>query len=354
MATLGIPNGVNIQPSYYGGGDVNMQWDLMMQNSSIKTVRIEIDPTVRVPSGAPSIEIQARGWIQQACSRGFKVIATYHKASSNGSDDDRELDTAADWWGRNYNALLSQPAEYVVKPNDTLGAIALKYYGRADRDQHIVRHNRIANRHLILRGHKLSIPAISRSFIINVMNEWGSHNKTARDYAAAYNRAIATIRSNTGYSGPLIIDVPGWGQETAVAASAVKGFQTGGVSLTDSNIILSVHVYPNANISQNRRHEGVPAERRDYRLTTADLDDLASTKLPCMIGEFGNHPTGNTDWSGLVSYAKSKGWTVLAWAWNGDGGPMNMTMPAWNWQNPAGNLGALHPSPYFGVVSPLL
>ncbi|MGF6849732.1 hypothetical protein QFZ51_004967 [Chitinophaga sp. W3I9] len=47
-----------------------------------------------------------------------------------------------------------------------------------------------------------------------------------------------------------------------------------------------------------------------------------------MVGEFGTG-SGSANWSGLTNYAKSKGWTVLGWAWNGDGGSLNMVTPSW-------------------------
>ena len=116
------------------------------------------------------------------------MIATYHKYTVLGTDDTTQLDTAALWWKTNYNTL-----------------------------------------------------AASGPFIINLMNEWGSHNQTPATYATAYNQAIAIVRQT--YQGPIILDCAGYGQETSVAANAVKG--TGGVKLSDTNIILSAHIYPN-------------------------------------------------------------------------------------------------------------
>src|SRR5260370_42681178 len=64
-------------------------------------------------------------------------------------------------------------------------------------------------------------------------------------------------------------------------------------------------------------------------MTTADLDELASTGLQCIVGEFGdNGKKPTTPWSDLVKYATStKGWKVFGWAWAGDGGIMNMIDP---------------------------
>ena len=52
------------------------------------------------------------------------------------------------------------------------------------------------------------------------MNEWGSHTISSASYASAYNSAISIVR--TVYSGSIIIDIPGWGQETYTAAVALK------------------------------------------------------------------------------------------------------------------------------------
>ena len=250
--TSGFGHGVNLQPSYYHGGNVDLGWNLMKQNTKIKTVRIEIEPN-QVNN--------AKRWIQEAVSNGFKVIATYHKSTVLGSDNNAELQAAANWWKTNYSTLRA-----------------------------------------------------SGDFTINLMNEWGSHNITAKNYAISYNQAITTVRSV--YSGAIVIDIPGWGQETATAAAAVKGYNTDGVKINDTNIILSVHIYPSA---WNQGKNGW--------LVNSDLDDLASAGRPCLVGEFGNGGSGSANWSGLVDYAKSKGGTVLGWAWNGDGTGMNMISP---------------------------
>ncbi len=253
LSTNGLGNGVNLQPSYYNGGNPNFGWSLMKQQTKIKTVRIEIEP---------GFVTQAKSWISQARSNGYAVIATYHKASVLGSDNTADLNAAASWWVTNYATLTS-----------------------------------------------------AGSFTINLMNEWGDHNLTANAYASAYNTAIATVRRV--YSGAIIIDIPGWGQETAIAAAAAKGLN-GGTKISDGNYILSAHIYP-----------GAWNQAKGRFVTAADLDDLASSGRPCMLGEFGNSGGSGADWSGIVSHATSKGWTVLAWSWNGDGGSMNMVTPSW-------------------------
>lgn len=248
-----FPNGVNLQPSYYNNGNVDFGWSLMKQNTRIQTVRIEIEPTVSVS--------QAATWIRQARQQGYTVIATYHKVDQLGKDSTSELQAAANWWKNNYSTL-----------------------------------------------------AAAGGFTINLMNEWGSHTITSNNFAAAYNSAISTVRQV--YSGRIIIDIPGYGQETRTAADAVKG--TNGTKITDTNIVLSTHIYPSAyNQGRNRW------------LSTADLDELAGAGRSVIVGEFGSQNSGSADWSGLVNYARGKGWTVLGWAWNGDGGSMNMVTPSW-------------------------
>jgi len=89
-------NGVNLQPSYYNGGNVNFGWDLMRSYGQIKTVRIEIEP---------GYESQAQDWIRQACNNGYQVVATYHKWTVLGSDDANEVQQAANWWVQHYDFL---------------------------------------------------------------------------------------------------------------------------------------------------------------------------------------------------------------------------------------------------------
>lgn len=132
-----LPNGANLQPSYYNDGNVSFGWSLMKQQYKIKTLRIEIEPTSAGP---------AKDWIAQAHNNGYNVIATYHKSKVLGSNNASDLTDAAYWWMQNYASL-------------------------------------------------------GGDFTINLMNEWGNHNLTANEYAAAYNLAIRVVRQvKIGYS----------------------------------------------------------------------------------------------------------------------------------------------------------
>jgi hypothetical protein len=334
---MAIGNGVNLQPSYYGfpPGDVSFGWDIMNKVCpNIKTLRIEIEPDK---------EKQARSWIQQACGHGYTVIATYHSFKALETQKllpPQEpkssvvqiglLMDAAHWWSANYTTILTADSTHVVKKDEILSAIAQQYYGDAEKYHMLFKKNRplLTSPDKIYPGQKLTIPAIHRSFMINLMNEWGNHNLTAKVYARAYNAAIGIVRGAYPADLPIIIDVPGWGQETAVAASAVRGDGNVVSPITDPNIILSVHIYPDAFVHQ----KPASSKEKEGLLTTADLDDLASTRKPCMIGEFGNSPAGPANWKGLVQHAKnSLKWPVLGWAWNGDdtAGQMNMVAPRW-------------------------
>jgi len=271
-------DGVNIQTAYYNGGRPTVNWAEMRKSdagSRIKTIRIEIEPDKAA---------QGKEFIAQAHAHGYAVIATYHKSTVLGSDDPGELLAAANWWRRHYADLRK-----------------------------------------------------AGPFTVNLMNEWGSHDLTPDQYARSYNEAIRIVRG--AYGGPLIIDIPGWGQETAVAACAVKGASKGcpnAAKLEDKNILLSVHVYSSG---WNRA--------KGHALRKEDLDDLASAGRPCLIGEFGSKERGRADWSGIVDHAKALGWPVLGWAWNGDGGEMNMVSPSWAKKPGAASF---QPNDYFGVI----
>lgn len=248
-----LGHGVNLQPSYFCNGDMEIGWELMIQYPDIKSVRIEIEPDKQA-----TVEDAAR-WINEANAFGFDVVATYHRYEDNGSPDPNTLMAAANWWKTNYSTLSA-----------------------------------------------------AGPLVVNLMNEWGDHNVTSQQYADAYNQAISIVREV--YSGPIICDIPGWGQETHIAAHASS-------LISDNNIVFSVHVYPAA-------YNGYTGNS----LVNSDLDYLNNAGRPVIIGEFGSEGRGGADWSALVDHGKSLGWSIMGWAWNGDGSKpkvMNMVSPNW-------------------------
>jgi mannan endo-1,4-beta-mannosidase len=250
-ATPGLEgNGVNLQPSYFCNGNMDLGWDLMDNYPDIKTLRIELDTSTNSKTD------DFVRWISEANDNGYDVIATYHYTSELGSNDPNQLLAAANWWVYNWDSLSS-----------------------------------------------------AGSFTVNLTNEWGDHSISSENYAAAYNAAIDTVRKV--YNGPIICDIPGWGQETHTAADA-------STYIEDDNIIFSVHIYTNG-----------WNQKAGHNLCEADLDYLENAGRPCMVGEFGSGGNGDVDWSALVDHARSKGWSVIGWCWNGDGGGMNMISPYW-------------------------
>ncbi|KAL3074110.1 hypothetical protein niasHT_027137 [Heterodera trifolii] len=277
--TAGLGNGVNVQPSYYNSGKVSLGLSqLKALAPNVKTVRIEVEPFIPISL--------AKQWISEAAKNGFSIIVTYHKATVLGSNDANELQQAANWWKTNYKTL-----------------------------------------------------AQSGKFVLNLMNEWGDHTITSSAYATAVNNALKIVRQV--YSGTVIIDAPGWGQEAQTVKNAILGI--GGAKIADTKIIPSLHLYPGGYNQQKNRW-----------VDKSDIDDLANAGRSLIIGEFGSLPpqNGGSDWAGIVSYAKSKGYTVLGWAWNGDGAyGMNMAQPSWSDQPTATTFTK---SSYFNTIYNLL
>ena len=159
----------------------------------------------------------------------------------------------------------------------------------------------------------------------------GSHDQTAASYSEAYNAALPLLRAV--YSGPVVIDIPGWGQETSTAASASP-------LLLDDHLVFSAHIYPQAYNQAAGRF-----------VTPADVQDLFQRAArPCIVGEFGGIAASSSplfaaprgrgrgdrgqeegcDVEAVVRAAKEVGFSaVYGWAWNGDGGGLNMLAPAW-------------------------
>eukprot|EP00603_Paraphysomonas_imperforata_P001297 CAMPEP_0114429794 /NCGR_PEP_ID=MMETSP0103-20121206/9683_1 /TAXON_ID=37642 ORGANISM="Paraphysomonas imperforata, Strain PA2" /NCGR_SAMPLE_ID=MMETSP0103 /ASSEMBLY_ACC=CAM_ASM_000201 /LENGTH=303 /DNA_ID=CAMNT_0001599169 /DNA_START=274 /DNA_END=1185 /DNA_ORIENTATION=- len=247
-------SGVNLQPAYYNSGDVTFGWDTMKKYSQIKSVRIGIEPDM--------VE-EGREWIRQASAQGYHSVVAYRKYTKLGSDNALDLLTAAQWWQTNY---------------DYLSEVGV--------------------------------------FDVNLMDKWGSHGITPEAYASAYNDAIDVVR--TVYSGPLVVDIPGRGQETDTAVSASP-------LITDEDIVYSAHIFPQAYNQAAGRY-----------VTPGDVKNMVEQSgRPCMVGEFGDiqpDPVGEgaCDVKAVVEAAKAAGFkSVYGWAWNGDSGSLNMMTPSW-------------------------
>jgi mannan endo-1,4-beta-mannosidase len=283
LASLAIAGGLVVQSSVVANG-VNLQpayYNNGYPNFAWSLMKTKGNiRSLRIEVDTSRVDVwAAKYYIDQAKQNGYNdIIVTFHQYG--GSDNSGDLQTAANWWKNNYG---------------TLGG----------------------------------------GFKINLCNEWGSHNLSASAYASAYNAAISTIRSV--YSGTIVMDIPGWGQETLTAYNA---FKTSSPRVNDGNVIVSTHIYP-GNWNQGRNHV----------YNTSDMaNDLGNIGKTILVGEFGTG-SGSCDWSGCVNYAKSRGWTVNAWCWNGDGGSLNMVSPSWAqqaWSN------TYSTNSYFNTVYPKL
>ena len=126
-----------------------------------------------------------------------------------------------------------------------------------------------------------------------------------------------------------------YGRHTAALAITGPANET----ITDRNIILSAHIYPDAWNAARKRE-----------MTRADIDELTSTGVACMVGEFGDDGSnGKTQWRDLITYAKTRNWPVFGWAWNGDGGRMNMISPQFQ-PLVDGDAQQYTESPYFSTI----
>lgn len=179
-------------------------------------------------------------------------------------------------------------------------------------------------------------------FNIVICRDRGSHDMTPVGYSDAYNSAIAIVRSV--YSGPLVLDIPGWGQETDVAIAASP-------LISDNMIIFSAHIYPQS-YNQVAGRFVVPRDVENL---------LVESGRPCIVGEFGDiqlestsslKNIGQCNVQAVVEAAKTVGYdAVYGWAWNGDGGSLNMMSPAW-YDNPYAE--AYTENSYFWSIMKLL
>jgi mannan endo-1,4-beta-mannosidase len=146
----------------------------------------------------------------------------------------------------------------------------------------------------------------AKYIMVNIANEYGSHNKTSWDWKEDYKKAITALR-NGGINTLLVIDAPGWGQNS-------NGPLWYGQELINHdpkhNILLSVHMYGSWNDPQKIKDK---------------IDEFKSKNLPLLIGEFGynyNNGTNNlgckVDHKVLMQKCQEKGYGYMAWSWYGN------------------------------------
>jgi mannan endo-1,4-beta-mannosidase len=259
-------SGVNLQPSYSFSGNVNAGWSFMKTYPKIKAVRIEINP--ETGDGAATQVNNAARLIKEAHTNGYQVIATYHPNRLGDASTNADIQNAGRFWRAYYDNLSSN--------------------GTAP-------------------------------FIINLINEWGSHDITPQDFAREVNAALADVYAapvdvrdgGTGkYNKQVVIDAPGYGQETYTLKQAVPLIN----AAYRGKLILSAHIYPACYVK--KRPDGSQGW-----MYNNDLAIMGQAGLPCILGEYGSYSKGGggANWSAMVDYARSKSWPIFAWAWCGDG-----------------------------------
>jgi mannan endo-1,4-beta-mannosidase len=144
---------------------------------------------------------------------------------------------------------------------------------------------------------------LNKFMIVNIANEWGPSNSTG--WEDAYISAIASLRQ-AGYTGPLMIDSGGCGQDlNDLLSYATAVFN----SDPEKNIIFSVHLYYNA----------ATALSNNWLQQLVSLSQSAG--MVFIVGEFGPgrnigpSPTSVTPGQ-IITAAEAAGIGWLAWAWD--------------------------------------
>jgi hypothetical protein len=128
--------------------------------------------------------------------------------------------------------------------------------------------------------------SINKYLIVNIANEWGPANSSVWQHA--YIGAIAQLRA-AGYTGPLLIDAGGCGQDDADLRQYSQAVFD---SDPERNIIFSVHLYGTANAYS----AAISSVRRGFP-TVITLASNAPTH-PFAPGYDGR----NNNWSGITAY----------------------------------------------------
>jgi mannan endo-1,4-beta-mannosidase len=140
---------------------------------------------------------------------------------------------------------------------------------------------------------------LSKYLIVNIANEWGPSNSTV--WRDSYISAIAQMR-DAGYTGPLLIDAGGYGQDPAdIINYGAAVFN----SDPQKNVIFSYHDYS-------------PVSSLAF---FPQFAALASKGIAVIIGEFGPgrdigpSPTVLTPGQ-VITTAETNGLGWIAWAWD--------------------------------------
>ncbi len=142
--------------------------------------------------------------------------------------------------------------------------------------------------------------------LVNIANEWGDNHTPGEYWRDAYKKSISMLR-NAGYTSTLVIDAPGWGQNSTPVlqyGNELMEFDPA------HNLLFSVHMYRSWNEEEKIRN---------------DLEKAVEKALPVIVGEFGyNYQNGNNNLSckvnpeAVMQVCHELNIGYLAWSWTGN------------------------------------
>ena len=150
--------------------------------------------------------------------------------------------------------------------------------------------------------------------IVNIANEWLGTWNLGSTWSSAYQDAVKNLR-NAGIENVLMVDGPGYGQETAPLINYCQQ-----VASADStgNIMFSIHMYSVAGANAS--------------VIKSNIDNTLSKGVCLCIGEFGDYQNGgDVDELTVMSYCEQKNVGYMAWSWKGNsGGDENLDL-SYDW-----------------------
>ncbi|WP_346742667.1 cellulase family glycosylhydrolase [Spongiactinospora sp. TRM90649] len=151
-------------------------------------------------------------------------------------------------------------------------------------------------------GVKSALDGHEDHVIVNIGNEPASATTPiSPDWGTAARDAVGRMR-RAGFAHALMVDAPGWGQDSAFAMR--DGARAVFDADPDRNVVFSIHMYGEFDTA---------AKINDY------LDGFRQAGLPLVIGEFGHlHSDGDPDEDTVMAQARARRLGYLGWSWSGN------------------------------------
>ena len=139
--------------------------------------------------------------------------------------------------------------------------------------------------------------------IVNIANEWLGDWEQSHLWVPTYSKAVKDLRA-AGIENVLMVDAPGYGQQTAPAINGAKQILEAD---PQKNTMFSIHMYSVAGA--------------DESTVKNNIDSMLNQGVCTVIGEYGNFQNGgNVDEKTIMSYSKDRNVGIMAWSWKGNGG----------------------------------